>query len=390
MTRRFLSFVDALRMRGIAVSPAEVLDALAGVTCLGVDRSILRETLAACMVKNPQQRPTFDVVFDQFFPLLLPRGRRRQKQHSSALGTTPSGRNRAKEQAIPRKLQRTSGARPVRQLLREFRKQQEPSQATTLREKYSCSKAAPGETLQLTSERLLQRRWSDLDPADVESLRPTLRTWAQLLRRRLARRKARALRGSLHFRATFRKAVSTAGVFVCPVFYRHRPRDTHLVALCDMSHSVAYASDFFLHLLAAARPFFRRARFFGFIDQPIELEVTDTRIQPQSAYDVYARSDLGHVLATLEPTLSRLVDRNTTLFILGDGRNNFRPPRAEILGALALRGRAVVWVQPEDPAQWGTADSAFLRYAQHCTYVLVARTPAELAARLSSSLVRHS
>jgi uncharacterized protein with von Willebrand factor type A (vWA) domain len=72
---RHVAFVEALRTAGLPVSLAEDLDAVQAVTTLGLDqREDVRTALAATLVKRQSHRPSFDAVFDLFFPALLGSG----------------------------------------------------------------------------------------------------------------------------------------------------------------------------------------------------------------------------------------------------------------------------------------------------------------------------
>mgnify|MGYP000100214329 CR=1 FL=1 len=68
--------------------------------------------------------------------------------------------------------------------------------------------------------------------------------------------------------------------------------------------------------------------------------------------------------------------------MLGDARNNRRPPRADLLAALHRVARRVVWLNPEPPPRWDTGDSVMRTYARHCDAVLAAATPRQLSAAL--------
>lgn len=66
---RHVMFVEALRGAGLSVSLAEDLDAVAVLGALDWDqRPTVREGYAAALVKRHGQRPTFDALFDLFFP----------------------------------------------------------------------------------------------------------------------------------------------------------------------------------------------------------------------------------------------------------------------------------------------------------------------------------
>src|SRR3954449_3718056 len=72
---RHISFLEALRGAGLSVSLAEDLDALAALQALDWDdRGTVHAAYAATLVKKQSQRPTFDALFDVYFPRLVGEG----------------------------------------------------------------------------------------------------------------------------------------------------------------------------------------------------------------------------------------------------------------------------------------------------------------------------
>ncbi|MEV0948457.1 VWA domain-containing protein [Rhodococcus sp. NPDC049939] len=64
-----VDFVEALRRRGIMVSPSETVDAGQVMSVLDLlDRESLREGLACALLRRQTHRPTFDALFDLWFP----------------------------------------------------------------------------------------------------------------------------------------------------------------------------------------------------------------------------------------------------------------------------------------------------------------------------------
>src|SRR5947208_8950733 len=115
MRARILDFVQTLRAEGVDVSVAETMDAARAVAAAGVEREVLRESLAACLVKNEDDRPLFDRLFDAAFPLVgaaREAGKRRKRvaggdgaaTRASGQGTA-AGRGRPREEPgdIPRR-----------------------------------------------------------------------------------------------------------------------------------------------------------------------------------------------------------------------------------------------------------------------------------------------
>src|SRR5207244_166440 len=81
---------------GVEVSVAESLDALVAVAAVGVEREPMREALAAALVKHEADRPAFDRLFDEAFPLVggAEEGRRRRRARGAGGGAVPTGAGR--------------------------------------------------------------------------------------------------------------------------------------------------------------------------------------------------------------------------------------------------------------------------------------------------------
>jgi uncharacterized protein with von Willebrand factor type A (vWA) domain len=67
-----VGFVEALREQGISVGPSETVDAGRVLTVLGLrDREALREGVACAVLRRPDHRPTYDAMFDLWWPAAL-------------------------------------------------------------------------------------------------------------------------------------------------------------------------------------------------------------------------------------------------------------------------------------------------------------------------------
>ena len=67
-----VEFVEALRRQGISVGPSETVDAGQVMATLGLgNREVLREGLACAVLRRPDHRDTYDVLFDLYFPAAL-------------------------------------------------------------------------------------------------------------------------------------------------------------------------------------------------------------------------------------------------------------------------------------------------------------------------------
>jgi len=84
-------------------------------------------------------------------------------------------------------------------------------------------------------------------------------------------------------------------------------------------------------VLTPATPYFRRVRLFGFVDRLVEIEFAEGQVRPAAPIDLMARSDFGRVLKDLVADQVAILGSDTVLLVLGDARNNRRPPRADLL-----------------------------------------------------------
>ncbi|HXQ21484.1 MAG TPA: VWA domain-containing protein [Candidatus Acidoferrales bacterium] len=376
MKTRLLAFIDVLRGAGLSITVAETLDAMQAVGVLGVGREALLEGLAAAVVKDEADRPTFEAVFDRFFAVpVRPRGKGKHPRPSDDGNGHGAGQagglSHKQREAEPHRQE------PSRRSESAHRERERAHGRERTRERPDRS----GQ--RLARQRALQAvPFCEMTAADVEACAELVAELAQRFRAHLSRRQRHAARGRLDLRRTLRRSISKGGVPIEPAFRERRPGRPDLVALTDSSHSVATASNFLLALLAPAPAFCRRVRLFAFVDQPVEVSLESGRVMLHESLDLYARSDFGHVLVTFWQQYEPLLTRNTILLILGDARNNRRPPRADILARMHAAVRRVVWLNPEPPQRWNSGDSVMHLYRRHCDTLLAASNLRELSTAL--------
>jgi len=366
---RLLSFVDALREAGLAITVAEALDAMHVVGVTGVELEAFREGLAAALVKDEADRPAFDAVFERFFAAPA-RGRGRgERPRVSGEG---QGRGSGRAQSAPA-------------FSEQRRHKKEPAPPRPAQSRTEGRKREDGEERGRKLARvraLLKLPFEQMSSPDVEACEALMVELAQRLRAHLSRRRRASRRGTVDIRRTLRRSISTGGVPIDPAFRCRRPGRPDLLAFCDLSHSVAIASKFLLALIAPASAYFRRVRLFGYVDRAVEISLEAGVMVPHEPLDLYARSDFGKVLVGFWGLYEPLLTRNTQVLILGDARNNRRPPRADLLGRIRSAVRQVIWLNPESAGRWNTGDSAMAAYQRHCDAVLAASNVRELYAAL--------
>jgi uncharacterized protein with von Willebrand factor type A (vWA) domain len=416
---QLVNFIAALRDAGVRISVAESIDAMNAVAVAGLERARMHEALAAALIKDEADRAVFDESFNRFFA--APRASRgehpdqRGDQVSAAAGRgrpgdDPSSLPRddapTRKAEEPREGARANGrdeksspseAKPSRQTRAAHRDDtvgkdfESNSDKTRGREDQGGTdtheqSSAPGiDAARVARIRAIERRpfdqFSDLDYDEArDALAPLIRRF----RIRLGRRLRLARTGRVDFRRTIRAALQHGGALIDLNFRARRPRHLDLVILADISGSVRYAAQLMLELMAGARGSFRRVSSFVYVDHLAEADFEQGHLVMTPALDLYARSDFGRVLGELWARRTGLLTRGTIVAIMGDGRNNRLPARADLVREIARASRAVVWLNPEDPARWGTGDSAIKQYAREVKAVVPSRNLRELQVALAA------
>jgi len=375
---RLHAFIDALRASGLQSTAAETLDAMHAVAALGVERQAMREGLASTLVKDHADRPLFDQVFDRFFS--VPggqRGKGLRAQPTAEGGGVGSGSGSG-ESARPREPSELTEPGPTAPV---------PNARPDTSLPHARTDVEAG--LRLAQVRLLKTTpFAQMSPDQVEACDALVSDLSQRFRAYWERRQRAARRGRLDVRRTLRRAISKGGVPIDPAFRERRPGRPDLVALCDHSYSVSTATRFLLSLLVPASCFFRRVHFFAYVDEPVEVTLENGLWVPHDRLDLHARSDFGRVLRTFAERYHRILNRNTLLLILGDARNNRRPPRADVLARLRVSTRKIIWLNPEVSGRWNTGDSVMATYARECDAILEAANLQLLSSALKRAFRR--
>ena len=234
---------------------------------------------------------------------------------------------------------------------------------------------------------LLEKPFHLFDAREVEEVKELVETLARQLRGRLSRRYKPRKHGRLDFRRTIRSSISHGGVPIDLRLRDRRPGKPDLVVFCDLSGSVATVTDFLLALIAPATSYFRRVRTFVYVDRMCEVSFENGHVIPHTELDLYARSDFGKVLQHFwQHAGEQVLTRQTLVLILGDARNNRRPPRPDLLGRIRDSAKKLVWLNPEPPVRWNTGDSVMKLYEPVCDMLLACGNLRELFLALKQAL----
>src|SRR5450631_2176639 len=444
-------FFRAARGAGVRVSPADSIDAMKAVADVGfADRNILRDTLLLTLAKSQDEKQALGECFDLFFSQPEVKGETASEDtdkgtgaDSAASETQPGGpgaptpemgelaqllmsRDRSAIAAAMANAATLSDIRYFTQrgifstrILNQLGIERlrddldaltatNPAAAerlaaalTALRENVSeiVSQAlvlyGREESENLRNEILRNAPLARLERRQVEQMKALIRAIARRLRERYSKPRKRQRRGHLDIRRTLRRNAAWGGVpFLTSWKRRHRDRP-QIVALCDVSGSVAQVSDFFLLLIYSLHEVVDDVRSFAFSGHLIEVsDILDTKSPEAAMSEIMSKvgfgsSDYGGSLLDFEKGWIRTVTPKTTVIVLGDARTNNLDPRADILRRISERSKRLVWLNPEGRMAWGWGDSEMPRYAAFCSVVRQCATAKQLERAVSDIVAAY-
>jgi uncharacterized protein with von Willebrand factor type A (vWA) domain len=193
-------------------------------------------------------------------------------------------------------------------------------------------------------------------------------------------------------KATIRANLKYQGVPM-EIKHRDRVRKPKIVILCDISTSMRFCSELMLSFLFALQGQVRKTHAFAFIDH---LEYISEDFAASNADEAiqavlwrmpsgYYNTDLGWSLNDFTSEYLDTLNGQTTLILVGDGRNNYHDPRLDLFTVLSRRAARTIWLNPE-PANLWHGDSDMPRYAPLCSNVLKVSNLKELATAVDQLL----
>ncbi len=233
---------------------------------------------------------------------------------------------------------------------------------------------ASAQTEDLLDESLAKLKLGNIDHSQMARLKRLMERMARKLAARHGRRRRRYRRGKLHVGETIRKAVATDGIPFQPKWRKIERKRPQIMAICDVSGSVAAYAKFLLMFIYALQDVLPRTRTFAFSAALGEVsDLFDTLPVEEAIEKVNLKyggaTDYGRALNDFSELALAEVNQATTLIILGDARNNQADPRLDLLSEMKARAKKVIWLNPESARLWGTGDSEMLRVKRHCDVV---------------------
>ncbi|MFC6199791.1 vWA domain-containing protein [Ponticaulis profundi] len=451
--RTVTDFVRALRSADVNVSTAETLDAVQTLKLVGYnDRSMLKTSLRHVLAKSEGEKGTYDRLFDLFFSRKSNTPETTSEDEQSDDGEANSdasedagpkdlldlaqsgdeseiavameraadaasvqdirfstqvsfyAQKMLKEMGVERMekqlldaLKDTSGEREgeAQQMIDARRDMTRRAQAY-VQQQFDIFGAS--ETQRFREEYLSEKRINDMDRSDIERMKPLVQKLAKRLATKHSRRRKKKNRGQLDIRKTLRRNAGRDGV-PFDIAWRETKKDRpKLILICDVSGSVARHVRFlllFLYCLKDVVPdiytfaFSARLKDVGsYLDTDLAgFENAMQRIMTEAGW---GSTDYGQALSDMKVNHWSLIDRRSTIIVLGDGRSNYGDPRLDLFEEATSRAKRLVWLSPEGKALWGTGDSEMLRYQPHCTTMTHMTSLKDLERAIDDILMHYS
>jgi uncharacterized protein with von Willebrand factor type A (vWA) domain len=226
-------------------------------------------------------------------------------------------------------------------------------------------------------------------------MRPVVERLARRLKDRLSLRLKRAKTGRLDLKNTLRRNIGFGGPLPLLRFRNKHPLRPEVVALCDVSNSVRNFSRFMLLFLYTLKEVVARVRSFIFVGDLTEVTDLFARRELNEAVSLAAsghgltyffRTDYGNCLTQFAGEHLTGVNSRTTVFVLGDARNNYFHPGTEALKAIADKAARLIWLNPEPYLNWRIGDSVMETYRPYCTMVAECGNLDQLSSVIETSL----
>jgi uncharacterized protein with von Willebrand factor type A (vWA) domain len=451
-------FFRAARGAGVRLSPAESIDAMRAVAKVGFsDRTILRDTFLLTLAKSQDEKKAlgdcFDLFFDQPEPAQAAPDDSDADDSESGSETTESspdngaggGGDSAQDlgplaqmllsqdrNEIAAAIANASSAASLSDIryftqrgifsgrildamgIQRLRDELDNLTATNpaMAERLAAALGALRETVRdtvsqalllygreeaenLRNEILRNAPLSRIEPRQIEQMRHLIRQIARRLRERYSKPRKRQRRGHLDVRRTLRRNAAWGSVPFLTAWKRKHRDKPKIVAICDVSGSVARVSDFFLLLIHSLHEVVSDVRSFAFSGHLIEVsDILEAKSPEEAMAEIMSKagfgsSDYGNSFADFEKQWMSAVTPQTTVIVLGDARSNNLDPRADILRRIGERSKRLVWLNPEGRMAWGWGDSEMPRYSTFCTVVRQCATAQQLERAVSDIVATY-
>lgn len=432
-------FAHTLKDCGLEIATGEITDALKALDHFGLeDEKRFYTILQAAMVKDENDRETFDLAYSLYFhkiPITAPKSEESCGSRDIPLKGTAGMSPKAKtfygailnqdQQAIAAAIDDAVtnielNTLNIDELLRQAKvslswfmvdnalelnncltereqlKKYEKQLALTLAQKTAAKSPEAKEEL-LQGENLWEQDFNSLSANRIKAMEKRIEKLGRKLGAKYSYRLIPSKRGIINMRRVMGETAkrgypSEKMHYLAKV--RNRPS---LIILCDISGSMARYSTFFLQLVYAMEKRFKDIDSFLFIDNIVAAKFPRNSNSPSSAIaaailEAYVPrtgrtgqhctttgvSDYGKAFHYFLEKFADSLSPEKTMLILGDAKNNWFPSQKGNLKTISQGVKEIIWLNPQPRSAWNQEDSVIGEYADFCSQVLECRNLRQL------------
>jgi uncharacterized protein with von Willebrand factor type A (vWA) domain len=232
---------------------------------------------------------------------------------------------------------------------------------------------AAGKNKQFMDDILSKTRLNNIEHHYLHKVHELVRKMAKRLAARHSRKRKVTKRGQLNMSKTIRGGIPTDGIMFKTYWKQTRKDKPKILAICDVSGSVAAYAKFLLMFLYSLQDILPEVRSFAFSSHLGEVSHLFEEHDIEKAIELVnwqygGATDYATALNDFSQLALADVNSDTTVIILGDARNNNGDPNLEVMESIFQRAKQVIWLNPESRRAWGTGDSEMLRYQSACHF----------------------
>ena len=244
------------------------------------------------------------------------------------------------------------------------------------------------------TDKLLNEDVNQLSRADIEKVLTYIRTNAKAFRQKIRKLYMTQQKKQIDVKKTIEKSVQCDGEIARLYYKKPIKSKANVVMLADISGSCRTMTSLALTYMGLMREVFPGGcRLFVFVNHLVPVDhyfsnenvtaAVDSINQTVPSRGIY--SDYGTPLSELRNDQTGIINKDTTIIMLGDCRNNKNYPGVKEIEWLSKRASNFFILNPESQEEWGEGDSLANLYAENGAKVLRVSSTKNLLDFLESS-----
>ena len=318
----------ALRDHGVAVTPAEIVAAVAAFAVIDqTDREEVFLSLRSVFTSRFEDFPIFEELFAKYWDAQPEKHVEREGLSKTTLQIRPGAPQRGLAYFL---------------------------------ENWATSRSEAGEPVNVPgaseTESTAEKDFSSFGKGDLDDVARLARRIAKRLANNPSRRWRPVRRGSrINLRRSLRQSLKTGGELIELSYKERKPKRTKLVVICDVSGSMDVYSRLLLQFIYGLQNSFAKVESFVFatslsrITGHLRNKTYDRALERLSSTvrGWSGGTRIGESLATFNAEWLRRIDKRTVVIILSDGWDTGEPELLEqTLSLLQRRAGRLIWLNP--------------------------------------------